>query len=214
MRGASRRSRRSNRSSATRNSGLWLVRTMLESPRRFPGYQILAEAGRGKKCVVYRALELETGLEYALKIPLPDPVEDWKVRCLRFAREARAMACVDPTPAIPIIRSINELHGQPFMILEYVEGTTFTSAVSQGSMDVSQGIQIVGSIAGAASCLHKCGAIHRNVCPENVLIGRDGLPKLTGFSRVGFLTRPMNKGKHKQRTSRPSRQCSNGYSQS
>lgn len=163
-----------------------------ESPD-FPDLKIVAEVGRGTTGVVYRAQDLRVRREVALKVLLPDPTTDWYVRAHRFLREAQVMASLED-PNIPAVYSVGEDHGRPYLTREFVEGVTLEDAVLTGSITVSAGINIVARLAGAVIRLHERGLVHRNLRPQNVLIARDGTPKLIGFSRVGVADAPAAPG--------------------
>jgi len=154
---------------------------------QFPGLNIVAELGRGETGIVYRAVDLRFGREVALKVLLPDSATEWNTRVSRFLREARAMASLMGDPNIPAVYEVGEVHGQPYLTRELVEGVTFDDAVRAGSIKLSQGVCVVGALAGAVARIHRRGLVHRNMHPTNVLIARDGVPKLIGFGRVKCL---------------------------
>lgn len=156
-------------------------------PREFSGLKILAEVGRGHLGIVYRAVDLRCNREVGLKVLIAGSASEQDLRARRFLREARAMASLVSDPNIPAIYAVGEELGQPYLIREFVDGLTLQNGVLVGLITAAEGVRICGTIAGALERIHQCGLAHRNLTPENILIARDGVPKLIGFSRVGVL---------------------------
>lgn len=153
-------------------------------PHEFPGFKILTEAGRGNTGIVYRAVDLRINREVGLKVLIAGSVPERDHRASRFLREARVMVSLTPDPNIPAVHAVEKHLGQPYLVREFVDGVTFQYGVANGLITALEGVDICGTIAGTLARIHQRGLVHRNLYPENILIARDGTPKLIGFSRA------------------------------
>src|SRR5205823_3731742 len=73
-------------------------------------------------------------------------------------------------------------HGaHPYMALEYVEGGSLEQKLAGTSLPARQAAQLMETLAGAMHYAHQQGIIHRDLTPGNVLLTRDGVPKITDF---------------------------------
>jgi eukaryotic-like serine/threonine-protein kinase len=150
---------------------------------------MLAELGRGTTGVVYKARCRALNRVVALKMPLLGSPAQATVRCIRFRREAQALARLtwDPDPDFPTLHEVGEHGSQPYLVREFVEGSTLEELVAAGALKLRQGIGILAAVAGAVQRVHDRGIAHRNLHAANVLVGRDGAPKLIGFGHVELL---------------------------
>jgi serine/threonine-protein kinase len=163
-------------------------------PIESPGLKILAEVGRGTTGVVYRAQDLQINRLVALKVLLLGTAAERPVRAKRFIREARVLACLMPHPNIPAIYAVDASQGQPYYIREFVEGTTLKDRVDARAIRESEGIQVLAGIEAALARVHQQGVVHRNLQPENILVGTDGTAKLIGFGRTAAVDAVVGQG--------------------
>ncbi len=91
-------------------------------------------------------------------------------------------------PNIPPVHAVMEHQGRPFYIREFVEGGTLEERVAAGSISPREGTRVLVAIAGAVARVHGRGVAHRNLHPANILVAADGVAKLIGFGRVGWLS--------------------------
>ncbi len=132
-----------------------------------PGYEMLAELGRGGMGVVFLARQVSLKRLVALKMIL----NAGPASLARFRIEAEAVARLTH-PHIVQIYQVGEHDGQPFLTLEYVQGTTLEHHVAGGPMADREAAQLVETLARAMHHAHERGILHRDLKPANVLLQR------------------------------------------
>src|SRR5262245_27259422 len=138
-------------------------------PPAVPGYEILAELGRGGMGVVYKARHLNLNRIVALKMILAGghaSPEDLQ----RFLTEAEAVAALQH-PNIVQIFEAGHHNGLPFFTLEYVDGGTLTGWVREHPLPAAQAAHLVEQLARGVAYAHDKGIVHRDLKPDNILLG-------------------------------------------
>ena len=141
-----------------------------------PGYDledILAEGGMGS---IFRARNRETGQEAAIKILHPGYARHEEF-VGRFIQEARAAGRLAHPNIIKVYNVGKTTNGRYYFTMELVRGSTLTQKIPL--LDVKEVSRMFLDIADALDYAHKRGIIHRDIKPDNILIGQDGEPKLT-----------------------------------
>jgi serine/threonine-protein kinase len=144
-----------------------------------PGYEVQAVLGHGGMGVVYRARHLRLQRTVALKMLLAGPSATAEER-ERFLREARAVAGLRH-PNIVQVHDVSEVHGQPYLTMEYVEGGGLAQKLAGAPQPARQAAVLVATLAEAVQAAHQGGIIHRDLKPANVLLAADGTPRITDF---------------------------------
>jgi serine/threonine protein kinase len=153
----------------------------------FAGYRLEGVAGRGGMGVVYRARNLITEQQRALKVIAPQLSADEGFR-ERFKRESRHVAGLEHPNVIPL-HEAREENGLLYLVMRYVEGSDLASVLrQQGRVETRRAIAIVQQVAAALDAAHEQGLVHRDVKPANVLLEpvKDGVEHayLTDFGLV------------------------------
>jgi tetratricopeptide (TPR) repeat protein len=146
---------------------------------RIPGYELLAELGRGAMGVVYRARDVRLDRVVALKMVLSGGHAGAAERA-RFFDEARAIASLQH-PNVVQVFEVGEVGELPFCALEYVPGGTLAGALKGVPQEPRLAAWRAQTLARAMAAVHAAGVIHRDLKPANVLLTPDGVPKVTDF---------------------------------
>ncbi|HEY7659476.1 MAG TPA: serine/threonine-protein kinase [Actinomycetota bacterium] len=151
------------------------------------GYRIESRIGRGGMGVVYLAEHLTLGRRVALKVVAPELVEDAGFR-ERFLREAQLAASLDHENIIPVYDA-GDADGVLYLAMRYVEGENLGHVLErEGRLPVDRTLEILAKVAGALDEAHRRGLVHRDVKPDNVLLGTGGSVYLTDFGLVRRLS--------------------------
>jgi len=145
---------------------------------RFGGYVIEADLGRGGQAVVYRARQVATDRDVALKVF--DELDD-AGKLTRFRREAVAAARVDD-PRIVTVYESGDVDGVPFIAMRLVPGPSLDEVVARfGPLPPGRAVAILSDVASAVDAAHEHGLVHRDIKPANVLLDLDDRAYLSDF---------------------------------
>ncbi len=149
------------------------------------GYEVLGLLGRGGMGVVYKARQLGLNRLIALKM-LPAEMPADAPGLVRFRREAEAVARLQH-PNIVQVYEVGDWDGRPFFSMEYVEGGNLVLLLQRGLPVPRQAAQTVEALARAVHYAHQRGILHRDLKPGNVMLTREGVPKVTDFGLAKIL---------------------------
>jgi len=133
------------------------------------GYRIDGILGRGGMGVVYEATQLSLDRKVALKLIAPDMGADDALQ-ERFRREGLRQAAIDH-PHIVTVHESGETEQGLFFAMRLVRGPTLKEMVMMGELDAVRTVRILSQIADALDTAHEAGLIHRDVKPQNILVG-------------------------------------------
>jgi serine/threonine protein kinase len=143
-------------------------------------YKILDEIGKGGMGVVFKALNVNLDKLVAVKTIALGLASD-EIFLNRFRTEARALARLQD-PNIVNIYDLRLDDNQWFIVMEYVEGSTLAKRIREGSaIPWREALNIFKQMLSAIGHAHRLGIIHRDIKPNNVMITRDGIVKVTDF---------------------------------
>jgi predicted Ser/Thr protein kinase len=142
-------------------------------------YRIETQLGKGGMGVVYRARDTRLDRLVALKMITPGLVANPERRS-RLLLEARSAAAVSH-PAIAQVYDIDEVDGNLFIAMEYVDGRTVSRLIADGELDLMGAVEIGIQIADGLAKAHDAGILHRDIKSDNIMVTRDGHAKLLDF---------------------------------
>ncbi|WP_405568992.1 serine/threonine protein kinase [Streptomyces phaeochromogenes] len=146
-------------------------------------YRLLGKLGHGGMGTVWRAKDETVDREVAVKEPrVPDhlPERERANVSERMRREARAAARLDH-PAVVNVHDVAVVDGQPWIVMELVRGRSLGDALQEGTIGAREAARIGLEVLGALESAHAAGILHRDVKPDNVMLGTGDRVVLTDF---------------------------------
>ncbi|WP_424889590.1 serine/threonine-protein kinase [Streptomyces sp. XH2] len=146
-------------------------------------YRLISRLGHGGMGTVWKAHDEVVDRDVAVKEPrVPDhlPASVRENVHQRMQREARAAARV-AHPSVVAVHDVVVEDGRPWIVMELVRGHSLGDRLSDGTLDPREAARIGLAVLDALGAAHEAGVLHRDVKPDNVLLGRGGRVVLTDF---------------------------------
>ena len=139
-------------------------------------YELIRELGRGGMGQVFLARDTRLGRRVAMKFL----VSNSKKFTDRFVIEARATArCSHEN--IVVIHDVETFDNLPYMVLEYIEGTSLAKLMQEKRLPVGRAIELVVPIVKALVAAHAANIVHRDLKPDNIIVNLGGTVKVLDF---------------------------------
>ncbi|MFI2639695.1 Stk1 family PASTA domain-containing Ser/Thr kinase [Streptomyces sp. NPDC018610] len=146
-------------------------------------YRVDARIAVGGMATVYRALDTRLDRVLALKVMHPTLAADASF-VERFIREAKSVARLDHPNVVQVFDQGTD-GSYVYLAMEYVAGCTLRDVLRErGALQPRAALDILEPVLAALGAAHRAGFVHRDMKPENVLIGDDGRVKVADFGLV------------------------------
>ncbi len=143
-------------------------------------YKLLAQQGSGGMAVIYRAVDQMLGRNVAIKVMRPSLTNDPQF-IARFQNEARSIANLQH-PNIVTVYDVGSEGNMHFIVMEFVEGQDLKKVIkSQGALSIERTLHLAIQICAGIGFAHRAGLVHADIKPQNVLLTRDDVVKITDF---------------------------------
>lgn len=143
-------------------------------------YQVQEAIGSGASAITYRGRDERLGRPVAIKILREHYAQD-ETFVRRFQREARSAASVAHGNVVDIY-DFGQQDDALYIVMQLVDGEDLKHLIQrEAPLDPARVRSIIGQVLDGLHAIHTAGIIHRDIKPQNVLIGRDGVARVTDF---------------------------------
>jgi Tol biopolymer transport system component/serine/threonine protein kinase len=161
--------------------------------RVFGAYKLVSPIGQGGMGLVWLGERCDGAFEQRAAVKLLDVLR-FKRSEARFRREATILARLTHPNIAHLIDAGVSSDGQPYLVLEFVDGQAIDQYCDDRALDVPSRIRVVLDVLGAVAHAHEHRIVHRDIKPSNVLVRTDGHVKLLDFGIAKLLERDDRAG--------------------
>lgn len=155
--------------------------------QRLGAYQIEREIGRGGMGTVYLARRADNVFQRRVAIKIIKRGMDTDFILRRFRHERQILANLEHPNIARLLDGGATLSGQPYFVMEYIEGLPFYIYCDTHRLSVGQRLDLFGHACEAVEYAHQKGIIHRDIKPSNILVSSQGVLKLFDFGIAKLL---------------------------
>ncbi len=155
--------------------------------RLIGAYQIIRELGQGGMGAVYLAARADQSYEKHVAIKLIRRGAESQEIERRFRNERQILAALDHPNIARLLDGGTTAEGQPYLVMDYVEGQPLDAFCQARKLDTSARLQLFRHICAAVHYAHQHLVVHRDLKPSNILVTADGTPKLLDFGIAKLL---------------------------
>jgi serine/threonine protein kinase/tetratricopeptide (TPR) repeat protein len=162
----------------------------LEDPligRRVGAYRLESEIGRGGMGAVYLGVRADHEFEKRVAVKLIKRGMDSDFILRRFRRERQILASLDHPHIARLLDGGTTEEGLPYFVMEYIEGQPLYRHCDKRQLGIAERLQLFRQICDAVHFAHQHLVVHRDLKPQNILVGTDGAPRLLDFGIAKLL---------------------------
>ena len=159
-------------------------------PEVDPRYELLELLGEGAVAVVWLARDTQSDQLVAIKVLQKAALKLEAIQ--RFAQEVTILSRLEHPAVVRIYDTGVAGDDSPYVVMEYIPGGTLRTLLAArggAALDPTHAVAIISSLAEGLAAAHALQVVHRDVKPENVLVGREGAIKLVDFGMAKVLRR-------------------------
>jgi serine/threonine-protein kinase len=134
-------------------------------------YKVIEAMASGSMGVVYKAERVPVGKLVAIKF-LHAPFANDSEFLARFERETRVMSKLNHPNCVSVV-DFGVWDGAPYLVMEYVSGTTLRALIDNGPMPPRRALALIRQIAAGLAHAHAQGVVHRDVKPANIMVSEE-----------------------------------------
>jgi serine/threonine protein kinase/TolB-like protein len=149
--------------------------------RRIGPYRIIRELGRGGMGIAYLAERADHAYARRVAVKLIKRGMDTDAIVERFIHERQILADLSHPNIAMLLDGGTTDDGLPYFVMEYVEGSPIDAFCGERRLPVEERLHLVRKVCEAAHHAHEHRVVHRDLKPGNILVTRDGVPKLLDF---------------------------------
>ncbi|MDE2950405.1 MAG: protein kinase [Chloroflexota bacterium] len=153
-------------------------------------YELVAQQGSGGMSVIYKSLDRMLGRMVAIKILRPSLTQD-PAFLEKFQQEARSVAMMSH-PNIVTVHDVGSDGHTHYIVMEMIEGHDLKKVIrARGALPLERALDYGIQICAGLGFAHRSQLVHADVKPQNILINRDGVIKVTDFGIAQAYTDTM-----------------------
>ncbi len=154
---------------------------------RIGAYRIEKEIGRGGMGEVYLAMRADSEFDKRVAIKLIRDGSESALAISRFRRERQILARLENAYIARLLDGGTTGYGLPYFVMEYVEGEPINQYCEAHSLTIRDRLSLFMRVCSAVQYAHERNIIHRDLKPGNILVKKDGTPKLLDFGIAKIL---------------------------
>jgi serine/threonine protein kinase/tetratricopeptide (TPR) repeat protein len=153
----------------------------LPAGHRFGPYRVVRELGRGGMGAVYLAERADGQFEQQVALKLIKRGMDTDLVLQRFRAERQILASLDHPNIARLLDGGTTDDGRPYFVMEYIEGEPLDEFADARQLSIPDRLRLFLAVCGAVAYAHQRRVVHRDIKPLNILVTRQGAPKLLDF---------------------------------
>jgi serine/threonine protein kinase len=155
--------------------------------RRIGAYRIIREIGQGGMAVVYLGERADQNYRKQVAIKMVKPGIGTEQVLQRFRNERQTLAALDHSNIVKLLDGGSSEDGSPYLVMEYVEGLPIDRYCDLNKLSIDDRLRLFRNVCSAVQYAHQNLVIHRDLKPGNILITKEGLPRLLDFGIAKLL---------------------------